>query len=153
MWFGEREEHYGAECSESDVAALLARALPRLRALRLMNADFTDEVVPLVIASPIAGQLEVLDFSLGTLSDTGAGALAAARTAFPRLTGLRVYDCALTSRGLARLHDAGFPVDETPGTPAEAQCLAWRHESPASYQRWQPGTRSQKTHRFVSVSE
>ena len=153
LWFGDREDGYGAECGEHSIAALLARSFPKLRTLRLMNADFTDEVVPVVAKSPLAAQLETLDFTLGTLSDAGARVLAQQRAAFPQLARLAVYDCALTADGLAVLRDAGFPVDETPSSSHEAQSAEWRRASPQSYTRWQQGARTQKNQRFVTVSE
>jgi hypothetical protein len=118
-----------------------------------MNADFTDEVVPIVAASSLAAQLETLDFSLGTLSDRGAKQLARHRRAFPKLARLAVYDCALSTTGLARLRDSGFPVDETPGSPHEELSVQWRRADRRAYDRWRQGSRTQKKERFVSVSE
>lgn len=153
LWFGDPADHYGAECGADDLADLLAAELPRLRALRLMNAPFTDEILERLAACPLAPRLEVLDFSLGTLSDAGTGRLAKLRAAFPRLVSLVVYDCALSDRGLARLRTAGFAVDEEPASPAERQCLEWRQQSPTAYDRWRLPRRTQKTHRFVTEAE
>src|SRR5262245_8371063 len=44
LWFGDPTWHYGAECGLDDIRPLLAEGgFPKLRALRLMNAMFTDE--------------------------------------------------------------------------------------------------------------
>lgn len=136
LWFGEIERGYGAECTLDDVLPLFAKQLPALRALRIMNAMFSDEIVPAIAAWPGAARLEELDFSLGTLSDAGAKALAASRAAFPRLTRLGVFECALTGAGLSTLYAAGYPVDTKAISPAES----WREPQ-------------QKQGRYCSVGE
>jgi hypothetical protein len=119
-----------------------------------MNADFTDEAIEHVVASPLARRLETLDFSLGTLTCEGADRLIAHA---PRLAGLQrlvVFDCALDDDALDRMRAAGLPVDETPRSSAEATCLGWRQASaPHSYRRWRRPRCTQKSERFVSVSE
>jgi uncharacterized protein (TIGR02996 family) len=136
LWFGDVERGYGAECTVKDILPLFARPLPMLRALRLMNSPFSDEVVPAIAAWAGAAKLEELEFSLGTLSDAGARALAEVRTAFSSLRRLGVFECALTGAGLATLHAAGYPVDTKAISPAEN----WREPQ-------------QKPGRYCSVSE
>ena len=91
---------------------------PRLRTLRLMNASFTDELCPLLIASPRVRALEVLDLSLGTLGDAGADVLAAGRAALGHLRSLRISESCIGDEALARLYASGLPVDERPICPA-----------------------------------
>jgi uncharacterized protein (TIGR02996 family) len=136
LWFGDVDRGYGAECTVADLAPLFARPLPAMRALRIMNSPFSDEVVPLIVAWAGAAKLETLDFSLGTLSDAGAQVLAGARAAFPALRRLGVFECSLTPAGLARLADAGYPVDASAISAAEN----WREPQ-------------QKPGRYCSVSE
>ncbi|HEY6035516.1 MAG TPA: hypothetical protein VIV58_14685, partial [Kofleriaceae bacterium] len=136
LWFGDVDRGYGAECTLADVLPLFARPLPALRALRLMNSPFSDEVVPAIGAWPGAARLEVLDFSLGTLSDAGAQALVTVRAAFPALRRLGVFECALTGAGLSMLYAAGYPVETSAISPAEN----WREPQ-------------QKPARYCSVSE
>ncbi|HET9993686.1 MAG TPA: hypothetical protein VFQ65_34350 [Kofleriaceae bacterium] len=136
LWFGDVERGYGAECTIADITPLFARPLPALRALRIMNSPFSDEVVPAILAWSGAARLETLDFSLGTLSDAGARLLAGARAAFPALQRLGVFECSLTPAGLARLAEAGYPVDATAISAAEN----WREPQ-------------QKPARYCSVSE
>ena len=136
LWFGDVDRGYGAECMLADVLPLFARPLPALRALRIMNSAFSDEVVPAIAAWPGAARLEELDFSLGTLSDAGAKLLVAARAAFPHLTRLGVFECALTGAGLSMLYAAGYPVDTRAISPAED----WREPQ-------------QKAGRYCSVNE
>jgi uncharacterized protein (TIGR02996 family) len=136
LWFGEIERGYGAECTLADVLPLFVRPLPALRALRIMNSEFSDEIVTAIAAWPGAARLEVLDFSLGTLSDAGAKSLVAARTRFPSLRRLGVFECALTGAGMSMLYAAGYPVDTSAISPAEN----WREPQ-------------QKPARYCSVSE
>lgn len=70
LWFG--QEDYGCDCTVDGVAMLLERTDLKLTHLGLANAEFTDELVPLLLKSPLLPRLETLDLSLGCL--TGAGA-------------------------------------------------------------------------------
>jgi uncharacterized protein (TIGR02996 family) len=135
LWFGDPDRGYGADCELADAVALLRRPLPKLRVLRVMNAMFSDEIVSELVAWSGAAQLEQLDFGLGTLSDVGAAALVAARSAFPKLERLGVFENALTPAGLAQLR-AAFPVDDRAISPA----YGWREPR-------------QKPARYASVSE
>jgi uncharacterized protein (TIGR02996 family) len=136
LWFGDIERGYGAECELADLAPLFARRWPHLRALRIMNSPFSDEVVGAICAWPEAAQLATLDWALGTLSEDGARELVAHRAKFPRLSRLGVFDCALTPAGLAMLREAGFPVDDRAISPGQN----WREPQ-------------QKTYRYTSVNE
>ena len=122
LWFGDPAWHYGAECGLDDVLPLLGEGgvsrFPRLRALRLMNAAFTDELCPLLLTSPRVRTLEVLDLSLGTLGDAGAGVLAAGAAALAHLRSLRIAESCISDEALARLYASGLPVDEGPVSPA-----------------------------------
>jgi hypothetical protein len=67
---------YGWDGSIDDVRPLLAPDLfPKLKYLGLRDSEIADEVAKAVTESPILGQLEVLDLSLGTLGDQGGHAL------------------------------------------------------------------------------
>ena len=55
--------------------AIHALRAPRLRHLGLRSCGFTDELAAIVAQAPIAEQLESLDLSDGTLSDSGAAEL------------------------------------------------------------------------------
>ncbi len=136
LWFGDPDRGYGAECALDDVLPLFGCDLPRLRVLALRNAMFSDELAPEILAWPGAAQLEELDFALGTLSDIGAAELVAGKHALPKLRRLGVFQCALSSSGLALLRHAGFPVDDRAIAPA----FAWRAPQ-------------QKSGRFATVNE
>jgi uncharacterized protein (TIGR02996 family) len=119
LWFGDTERHYGAECELADVLPLLGEdGFPKLRALRLMNAPFTDELCPLLLTSPRVRALEVLDLSLGALGDTGADVLAGGRDALAHLRTLKITESFIRPAARARLLASGLPIDESPVSPA-----------------------------------
>ncbi len=87
LWLGSSDRVPGAEAAgPGHVRALLARPLPALRRLGLRNSDQIDEIVHVVLASPILAQLEHLDLSLGTLRGDGARALLRHAPALQHLT-------------------------------------------------------------------
>lgn len=74
VWLG--TSWYGADSEASDLEPILSGArLPRLRHLAVHNSEIQDEVAAAVAFAPVVAQLEVLDLSMGTLSDDGAAAL------------------------------------------------------------------------------
>lgn len=99
IWFG--DANYGAECDPADLDSLLAGrlALPRLTTLGLGNAEFTDDLIPLLAASPLLPRLERLDLTMGTLSDAGAEALASHKAAFRHLKQLDLRHNCLSEDG------------------------------------------------------
>ncbi|MDQ3370899.1 MAG: TIGR02996 domain-containing protein, partial [Myxococcota bacterium] len=112
VWYG--TENYGWDGSFAAVEPLLARTdLPALRHLGLRNAEFTDEACRALVTSPLLRQLEVLDLSLGTLSDDGAQTLAAHRDALRHLRVLDVSKSFLTDAGRAVLRGICAQVIDT----------------------------------------
>ncbi|MEP1079523.1 STM4015 family protein [Leptolyngbya sp. PL-A3] len=74
FWFG--SEHYGGDCWEQDLAPILNELVfPNLTYLGLRNSQFADELIDRLIGSPLLAGLQVLDLSMGTLSDEGAAKL------------------------------------------------------------------------------
>jgi hypothetical protein len=68
------------------LAPLLAGAgVPALRALALTNCLHTDALCEQLVRSPLAAQLEVVDFGHGTMTLAGANVLAAHADRFPRV--------------------------------------------------------------------
>lgn len=87
LWLG--VEDYCGDTTPEDLDPVLSgKAFPGLRSLGLRNAEHTDDWVPVLAGAPVAASLEVLDLSLGTLTDTGARALLEA----PALRGLKRLD-------------------------------------------------------------
>ncbi len=105
VWFGAREQDCDAKVA--DVLPLFDGTLfPRVRHLGLRNTELVADLVRLLPMSKLAGQLEVLDLSMGTLNDEEASELAEAAGSFKALTTLNVDDSFLTSAGLKTLKAA-----------------------------------------------
>ncbi|MET9440989.1 STM4015 family protein [Streptomyces sp. NPDC006610] len=74
LWLGTSD--YGGDSEIADLAEILSGArLPSLRHLALRNSEMQDAVAAAVAASPVVDRLEVLDLSMGVLTDEGAAAL------------------------------------------------------------------------------
>ncbi len=74
LWLG--SDNYGWDGTIADVQPLLVRGrFPALRRLGLRNSEVQDDITRLFASAPIVEQLDVLDLSLGNLTDDGAGAL------------------------------------------------------------------------------
>ncbi|WP_437097595.1 hypothetical protein [Streptomyces longwoodensis] len=109
LWLGARED--GGDGEIADLAGILSgNRLPRLRSLALRNSEMQDEVAVAMGAAPIVANLDVLDLSLGTLTDTGAEALLGGQP----LTHLRKLDLHhnyLSEPMKHRVRDALEPAD------------------------------------------
>ncbi|MDZ8137267.1 MAG: STM4015 family protein [Nostoc sp. DedQUE04] len=71
LWFG--SEDYGGDCWVEDLNPIIfAEKFPNLVYLGLRNSQFTDEIVSVIVGSPILDYISVLDLSMGTLTDAGA---------------------------------------------------------------------------------
>jgi len=95
------------------------KAFPKVNMLGLGNSTIGDEICKALAGSKIAGQLESLDLSLGTMGDAGAEALAAGK--FPRLATLDVSSNYLTKQGLATIKAVAKTIVSKPGRRGEAQ--------------------------------
>ncbi|BBD70350.1 GUN4 domain protein [Nostoc commune NIES-4072] len=74
LWFG--SEDYGGDCWVEDIHPILfEEKFPNLTYLGLRNSQFTDEIVSVIVGSPVIDYISVLDLSMGTLSDAGAEGL------------------------------------------------------------------------------
>jgi hypothetical protein len=74
LWFG--SDNYGGDCWEQDLSPILDDLkFPNLTYLGLRNSQFTNELMDRLVRSPLLAGLQVLDLSLGTLSDEGAAKL------------------------------------------------------------------------------
>jgi hypothetical protein len=87
LWLGVDE--YGGSTTVADLAEILGGSrLPAITYLGLCDSEIEDEVAEAVAAAPVVARLEVLDLSMGTLTDRGARALLAGQP----LTHLRVLN-------------------------------------------------------------
>ncbi|MFF9216858.1 STM4015 family protein [Streptomyces viridosporus] len=113
LWLG--TSWYGADSEVADLEPILSGdRLPRLRHLALRNSEIQDEVAAAVASAPVVARLDVLDLSMGTLSDDGAAALLGGQP----LTHLKKLDLhhnylseALRQRVRETLEPAGVEVD------------------------------------------
>lgn len=102
LWFG--CSGYGAECGEDDVIALLqADRFPRLRHLGLRNAEFTDALCAWIVTAPLLPRLQILDLSLGILTDAGARILERHGDRLAHLERLDLSGCVLSPEGVERV--------------------------------------------------
>jgi hypothetical protein len=87
IWLG--VGNYGGDTTVADLAGILnGERLPSLKHLGLMNSEIQDEIAAAVAAAPVTAQLDVLDLSMGVLTDAGAEALLAGQP----LTHLKKFD-------------------------------------------------------------
>ncbi len=126
LWLG--TEDYGGTTTLEDLAPILARdRFPRLRHLGLRDSDQADAVAQAVAQAPVLHQLEALDLSLGTLSDTGAAALLAS-PAVRRLRRLDIHHHYCTPAMVAQLEALGVEVDASdPQEPDEDRGELYRY--------------------------
>ena len=74
LWLG--TPNYNGDCRVNDLQPLLKGTLfPKLKYLGLRNAEIVDDIAAVIVTSPIVDQLEILDLSLGNISDVGGNAL------------------------------------------------------------------------------
>jgi hypothetical protein len=74
LWLG--DEGYGGDATIDNVSPLLFdNPFPNLHYLGLRDSEITDEIAFAIAKAPILERINVLDLSLGTLSDVGAAAL------------------------------------------------------------------------------
>jgi uncharacterized protein (TIGR02996 family) len=117
IWIG--DTNFDAGTTREDLERLLLRGVyPRLVHLALCNASIADEICALVIRSPTAHGLRVLDLSNGTLGDASAYALIQARDQLPNLGLLDVSENCLSETACRHLGDV-FP---------KVRCSAQKHE-------------------------
>ncbi|MEV6812140.1 STM4015 family protein [Micromonospora sp. NPDC051296] len=120
LWLGRTE--YGCDTTVDDIKPVLAgTTLPALRRLALANAEIADLVAAAVATAPVVRQLEVLDLSMGTLTDEGLEALLAGQP-LTHLKELDLHHHYLTEQARQRVETAlpGVRVDGSdPQTPGE----------------------------------
>jgi hypothetical protein len=128
LWLGRSE--YGGDATVEDLASVLAGdRLPALRHLAPCNAEIADAVASAVAAAPVVGRLEVLDLSMGVLTDDGATALLAGQP-LTHLRRLDLHHHYLSEEARHRLVAAlpGVEVDlSDPQSPEEYAGTVYRY--------------------------
>ena len=97
IWTGNPE--YGADSSVEDVRPFFESSrFPKLKYLGIKNCDFGDELAALAVSLPILLQVEILDFSMGAMSDAGAEILLKNSSHFASLKKLDLGENMLTAK-------------------------------------------------------
>lgn len=117
LWLGTSE--YGGDADVADLEPFFAGTrLPSLTRLALRNSEIQDAICTALASAPVVARLEVLDVSMGVLTDDGATALLTGQP----LTHLKKLDLhhhylseALRTRLLETLEPAGVEVDADRG--------------------------------------
>lgn len=109
LWLG--SDNYGGDSTVNDLKPVLDGAVfPKLDHLGLRDCEYADALATALATAPILGRITVLDLSLGTLSDTGAGALLAAEN-LKRLRRLDLHYHYLSADMMAKLAGTGVAVE------------------------------------------
>lgn len=131
LWLGVAD--YGGDTTPSDLAPILSgEQFLALTSLGLRDSEIADDLAVAVATAPLTERLEVLDLSLGTLTDAGAAALLAS-PAVARLRRLDLHHHFCSEEMVARLSALPLEVD-----------LEDRQE---------PDEDGGETYRYVAVSE
>ncbi len=105
VWFG--TDAYGGEATIDAFAPFFSNTgYPALRELGLENTLFSNEAAKRLVVSPLAAQLEVIHFSMGTMTDEGALVLAEGASAFPRLKRIFFTENFIGEKGAVALQEA-----------------------------------------------
>lgn len=121
-------DDYGFDGSLADILPLIEPGkFPKLTYLGLKNSEIQDEIATAVANAPILEQLDTLDLSLGTLSDTGAEALLSS----DRIKGLKALNLShhyMSDEMINRWKNSGLPVDVSDKKETEDE-EDWRYPS------------------------
>ncbi|WP_105968981.1 STM4015 family protein [Streptomyces geranii] len=134
LWLGTPE--YGGDAEIADLEPFFAGTrLPGLTHLALRNSEMQDAICTALASAPVVARLEVLDISMGVLTDDGATALLTGQP----LTHLKKLDLyhnylsdELRTRLLETLEPAGVEVDADPEdaeSDEEEDGTVWRFVS------------------------
>ncbi|MFD6949291.1 hypothetical protein A6A08_12935 [Nocardiopsis sp. TSRI0078] len=129
LWLG--VEEYGGDSSASDLAPVLSgEGFPRLRYLGVRNAEKVDAWIPVLAEAPVVRRLEVLDLSLGCLTDEGGRVLVDRAEAFSGLRGLDLHHHYLGEEmeGRVRVAFAGTGVEVDLSERLEPSYHSWSDE-------------------------
>ncbi|MFT3697377.1 MAG: TIGR02996 domain-containing protein [Kofleriaceae bacterium] len=90
LWFGSAS--YGVELPLAQLTALLERKLPKLKSLSLSNGEKTDELVAVLVRSPLLKQLDSLAITGSTMTDEGGRLLLEHAKDLAHITSIDVDD-------------------------------------------------------------
>lgn len=108
LWLG--TPGYDGDCRVNDLQPILkGKAFPKLKYLGLRNSEIADDIAAVLPNSPVVDQLDILDLSLGNLSDVGANALL--QLDGKSLQRLDLHHHYITKPVQKKLKQLPFPVD------------------------------------------
>jgi len=109
LWLGTPD--YSGDCRVNDLQPLFkGKLFPKLTYLGLRNSQIADDIAAVIVKSPIIDQLEILDLSLGNLSDEGAKSLLQLKSK-KNLKRLDVHHHYISKPVQKELKQLPFPVD------------------------------------------
>lgn len=109
LWLGTPD--YNGDCRVNDLQPLLkGKLFPKLKYLGLRNAEIADDIAAVIVTAPVVDQLEILDLSLGNLSDVGANALLNLQSK-TNLKRLDLHHHYISKPVQKKLKQLPFPVD------------------------------------------
>lgn len=109
LWLG--TDNYGGDATLSDLAPILSgKQFPNLRYLGLRDSEMADEIAEAIASTDLLEEIEVLDLSLGTLTDRGALALSNA-PGIDQLTLLDIHHHFVSENMVAKLTNLGISVN------------------------------------------
>jgi hypothetical protein len=126
LWLGTAPYEAGAQDLDYDPERVIAdlqpilscKPAPRLRYLGLHDGEMADRLAAAVAKAPLLQCLEVLDFSVGNLSDAGAAVLLASPTT-ARLKELDIHHHYVSEEAVARLKALVPKVDASEADPVD----------------------------------
>ena len=125
LWLGYVD--YGEGIDHETLEPILrAERMPKLKVLKIKNAELVDELVDALGRSSVLKQLEVVDLSMGTMSDQGGASVLSHLDAWSHLRSLNLHANAIGDRVAAQLARNAFI---------------------------EIGTQKPEDHRYISVSE
>jgi hypothetical protein len=109
LWLGTRD--YGRHFNLLDLAPMLENGrFPKLSYLGLRDAEDTDDLIKLIVDAPILDQIDILDLSMGDMTDVGAEALIQCRR-IRNLKKLDLHHHFCSDEMVRRMKTLPIPVD------------------------------------------
>ncbi|NBJ93818.1 STM4015 family protein [Parablautia muri] len=114
-------EDYGFDGDEGAVKELLEKSdFPNLDYLGIVDSEMQDELTKIVLASKYAGQVSVLDLSLGTLTDKGGALLLEKIPTYPNIKKLDIHYHYLSKEMTDKLEGLPIEVDASDANEEDA---------------------------------
>ncbi|MCP4153668.1 MAG: hypothetical protein GY757_38420, partial [bacterium] len=104
-------EHYGFDGGLEDILPFLKKDLfPKLKVLGLRDSEIADDIAKAAAGADVLDQIEVLDLSLGTLSDKGAEAFLSSEK-IKKLKKLDLHYHYMSDDMIKKLRKLGITID------------------------------------------